>query len=289
MALTNVAYKPNQQYLFNRSWSVALGAPGQTAAVAYTQLRTRFDIDKLGLGTSSKAKIEIYNLSTESRQKIQKGWSIQLKAGYTNLVATIFLGVVGPGGAYSKRQEADIVTTLECGDGEAALVLGTLDKSYPAGTTIAAVISDCIAASGLGNGTIVGIPNVTFNSGYTAHGSITDTLNAITKKAGLAWNVNNGNVNVIPIKGFDGQTAEIVSVNTGLIGVPSMDNGILKFDSLLNPRLLPGSICQLSSENTFLNGFYKINRTHLEGDSHDSKWQQACEAIRFPNAQKAVG
>jgi hypothetical protein len=288
VALANaLQYQPNQQYLFNRSWSVAVSPPGQSAAKSYSQLRVQFDIDKLGLGTSSKAKITVFNLSQQSRQTITKGWNVQLKAGYGNgaLLATIFLGVIGYNGAYSKRDGADILTSFECGDGEAALVLGTLDKSYPAGSTVVQILQDITVQSGLGVGTVTGIPNVVFNKGYTAHGSITQLLNELTKKCGLAWNVNNGNINIIPVKGYNGLTAITMSANTGLIGVPSMDNGVLKFDSLLNPLVVPGGLVNLVSENTVLNGVYKLNRTHIEGDSHDSKWQIACEAVKFPNAQ----
>ena len=62
-----------------------------------------------------------------------------------------------------------------------------------------------------------------------------------------------------------------------MIGVPSNNNDCTQFVSLLNPKLTPGSLVQLISENATLNGFYTLRRSHYEGDSHDSKWQVTCE------------
>lgn len=286
MAIINFPYQPNQPYLYFRQWSIALSRPGQPAASVYTQLRIQFEIEKLALGTSSKAKISIYNLSQQSRGQIGKGWNVLLKAGYTSNVnlPTIFLGVVGYNGAYSKRDGADIITTFECNDGGPSLIFGKLDKSYSAGTSAAQVLQDLVSATALGVGVVTGIPAFNFSKGFTVHGSISESLTKLCSKLGLAWSINGGNVNIIPIKGYNGLIAEQLSVDTGMIGVPSVDNGLLKATSLLNPRVFPGGLVNLTAENQELNGVYKVNKVKIEGDSHDDKWQQEIEAIKFPNA-----
>jgi hypothetical protein len=95
----------------------------------------------------------------------------------------------------------------------------------------------------------------------------------------LEWNVTNGLLNIYPIKQTNGVEAQLISLETGMIGVPSTNNDILQFTSLLNPKLLPGTPISLVSENKSLNGFYKIRKSHFEGDSHDQKWQVTCECI----------
>jgi len=277
---------------FNRQYSVSFGPQAPfglpISLFSYDSLRVRFEIDKLGVGTSSKSKIEIFNLNQVSRQNIKKGWAVVLKAGYKSGIISIppvlFQGVVGPGGAFAKREGADIVTTMECGDGEQQMMMGTIDRSYPTGTPMALVITDVIASSGLIPGIITGVPTIIFSKGYTAHGQIRKVMDELTKRAGLAWNVNNGAVNVIPIKGFDGRVAEVISSETGMIGVPSVDNGVLKFSNLLNPKLVPGSLILMQSSNISINGIHKINRSKFVGDTHDSKWQVECECIQFGTA-----
>jgi hypothetical protein len=313
MILSNFVYDPNAQYLFKRAYTVSLAPPGQAASLQYgtaglnpAPLRVRFDIDKNMVGSSNKSKIELYNLSIQSRQSIKKGYMCQLQAGYSGLLETLFIGnVVIP---KSVRKDGDIITELECGDGESAIVFARLDKSYGAGTTLAQILTDVAQAMGtatisnpvaINGGIAVGIPNVIYNKGFVAHGSCAETLTKLLKPQGVEWNVQNGNLNIIPINGNSGNTAIVVSSGvepsvdafgnptsvfnpqaaTGLIGVPSQNDDFTQFTSLLNPKLVPGVLVKLISENTSLNGFYKIRRSHFEGDSHDNKWQVTCEAI----------
>src|SRR5271166_3515083 len=95
-------FSPSAQYLFKRSYSVQIGPPNQTTALQYgtigtppSPLRIRFEIEKNLFGTSpNHSKIDIFNLSIQTRQAIKKGYLIQLKAGYNGLIGTIFTGNV---------------------------------------------------------------------------------------------------------------------------------------------------------------------------------------------------
>lgn len=301
-------FNPQQQYLFSRTYALALGQPNQTSALQYSNieappfsigqwqkaspLRIKFDINKNSVGSSNKSKIDIFNLSQESRNKINVGWVIRLQAGYKGLMDTIFFGNVAPNGMKSERKEADIITTLECGDGESAIVMTRLDKSYPAGTVLTQILSDIgiamntVTASNsqqVNAGIVLGIPNIVFQRGFTASGSCRDLLDKLCLPNGLRWSVQNGNLNIIPINSTNGQSAIVVSSNTGMIGTPSKNQGYFEFTSLLNPKLTPGAVVQMDSENTALNGFYKIVESHFEGDTHETKWQVVCKCITQPN------
>lgn len=305
-------FNPQQQYLFKRSYALAIGKPGTSASLQYANfaipgvngqlqppspLRIQFDIDKNGCGSSNKSKISVYNFSLQSRQTIKKGWVLRLQAGYNGLVETIFFGNIPAGpGVKSKRDGPDIITEMECGDGENAIAYAVLDKSYPAGTTLAQIITDLGSAMGatvngqpgVGAGVIAGIPAIVFNNGRHVRGSVRDSLDEILKPYNLKWNVHNGNLNILPRTATNGQSAILVNQNTGMIGVPSFNNDLLQFTNLLNPRLIPDALIQMESENTALNGFYKLNRCHYEGDTHDTKWQVACEGIKVPNLVQAL-
>lgn len=303
MSIANsFVYNPNQQYLFKRSYAVNIGQLGQTAGLQYgtiglhpAPLRIKFDIDKNMVGSSNKSKIELYNLSQQSRQGIKKGYVIQLLAGYNGLISQLFLGNVLPNGLTSTRNGPDIVTSMECGDGESAITFSRLDKTYPAGTTLVQILSDVAVAMslitsynpvGVNAGIVLGIPNLVYNNGYVAHGPCNELLNVLLKPQGLEWSVQNGNLNITPIGKYNGQSAIVVSSETGMIGTPSSNDQFTQFTSLLNPRIIPGCLVQLQSENTTLNGFYTVRRCHYEGDTHDTKWQVACEAVLQPGVSQ---
>lgn len=290
----------NDNSLFGRCYSIAIGAPNQTSALLYgfappklnSPIRIKFDIDKNSLGTSNKAKMEIYNLSIQSRQAFKKGYIVQLKVGYQNIIDTIFTGNVLTNGIGSTRNGADIITTIECGDGESSIVMARLDQSYPAGVSVFQILKDCAAAmnledsfnpEGVGSGIIIGVTNSVYNKGFNASGAVSDTLDKVLKPQGLEWSVQNGNLNIVPKTGHNGQTAIVISKKTGLIGVPSSNDQVTKFNSLINPRLIPGALVKLESDNTSLNGFYRVRRSHFEGDTWDNKWQVECECILMNN------
>ncbi len=285
--LSNTGVNTNQKPLFGRVWSLALGSPSQnfdSTTHDYTGLRVKFDIEKNTFGSSNKAKFEVFNLSTLSRQAIKKGYLLRWQAGYAGVLGTLFIGAVLPDGIKVRRDGQTIITELECGDGEAAITFKVYDHSYPSSTTLYQVFQDLAAALGVGIGNVIGIPAVTYSNGLAIEGKVSDTLNVLCKANGLKWYVLNGNLCITPIKGSNQAVAQVISKSTGMIGVPSTGGNFTRFTSLMNPLLVPDQLVKLVSENTALNGYYRINRAHYQGDTHDSQWQVECECIPFPNA-----
>lgn len=312
-------YDPSQQYLFRRSYSITIGQVGKTPALQYSNfplpginytvnppsgLRVSFSVEKNSIGSANKSKVEIYNLATQSRQSIGKATVIRLNVGYNGLTDTLITGIVHPKGLASKRSGGDIITTMEIGDGESAIMLNRLDKAYPPGTTLATVLGDLGTAMsipvdgspvGVSAGISLGIPNITFGRGLSLTGTCRESLNMLLKNYGLTWSVQNGALSIIPLQAHHGATAIVVSSgvsanpygpssfslreSTGLLGTPSTNGNFTEFTALLNPRLVPNALVQLKSENTALNKFYKIMSAHYEGDTHDSKWQVKCQCV----------
>ena len=303
----------NQQYLFGRSYKIAIGAPGQQAAVQFSNepvlingiltvpssIRVKFDVHKNPLGTPNNCKFELFNLAQETRQAIKKGFILQMQAGYNGLMDTIFIGNVRPDGIKNKRQGADIETHIECGDGEAAIVLSSLDKSYPPGTNLVTILQDVAATLSVTSdlqpgtvtaGTVVGIPPVTYGRGISIHGPCNATLDKLLKPQGLRWSVQNGKLDIIPVTANNGAEAIVVSVETGMIGVPSFNGQYMEFQSLLNPKLAPNALVKVISENDDpqINGFFVIKTAHYEGDTHSNSWHVSCQCTPQPNVVQAL-
>lgn len=309
--VSNFSFDPSAKFLFKRTWALAIGAPYQTAAVQYSNLpftppkgpeqaasplRIKFDIQKTPFGSSpNHSKFEIYNMSPENRARIKKGNVVLLRAGYMGALDTIFVGNISLLGLKTQRHGADIVTTFEAGDGESAIVNARLDKSYPPGTPLYRVLQDLAGAMaqvttanpfGVNAGSAIGIPPETFGRGYTVSGECRRSLDKLLKPRGLRWHVQNGNLFIHPVGMTNGSSAVVVDQKHGMIGVPSQNSQYTEFISLLNPRLVPGGYVQLTSaESANLNGFYKIENSHFQGDTHDNKWQVSCQGVAQPSVK----
>jgi len=263
--------------LFNRQYAVTIGLPGQEG-YQYTDLRVTFDITKTSESTSNKAKIALVNLNKESISKFTKGYLIRLEAGYDDLIETVYLGDVVR--ATSERHGADVITTFECGDGEHQLVNAVFDRSYPPNTKYVDIITDLAKALDVDIGTVIGIQNKSLGSGFVCTGSVRRNLNQLLKNQKLEWSIQNGALQILPISSHVGEEAILISKETGLIGVPSEGTDFYKFNSLLNPKLIPGRIVQLTSST--LNGVLRIRKAQFEGDSSGQKWDVVVEAVKIP-------
>lgn len=275
-------------YLFRRAYSLTLQPAGFVSILAQKfsdQLRITFDIEKNSYSTSNKSKIEVYNLSSDSRAKYTKGSLLTLQAGYITTIDTLFIGIV-TGRVMNTRKGPDIITSFEFGDGEKEIFYTNFDQSYPPATPVIMIINDLVQAMKIRLGSVTGIPvTAIYNKGFVASGSVKRNLDYITKSYNLQWSIQNGELQILPIGAALLQQAVLVSQNTGMIGVPSEGNGgdnITTFTSLLNPKLAPSALVALQSEQ--FNGIYTIKSVKHEGDTHSNKWQSTCECTPVNNA-----
>jgi hypothetical protein len=281
----NYRFNDGSSYLFNRSYEFAIGAPG-TIGKVYRNLRIIFEVEKSLFSSSNKAKIQVYNFNDHSRENYVKGVPISLKAGYAkDVIDFIFVG--GTKGRASRvsheRKGADVITTFECGDGEATLTNAVLDRSFPPGTPVSLIVDRLLEALGISEVSRLAevekiLTTRVYTNGYAINGSVKKSLDKVLLAVGLTWSIQNGEVQIL-VKGKDaGHQAIKVDRTTGLIGVPSSGSGgdnIVKFTSLLNPRLIPGSLVFLNS--ILVKGIFVVKTAKFEGDSHGPKWQVTCE------------
>lgn len=269
------------QLLYNRAYGVALLSPSGGDAIQYgnitgmaSALRVQLEIEKGQKDSPNKAKISLFNLSLNVREALGKGWLVRVKAGYQGLTETLFVGAAAK--ATSRREGPDIITDLECADGEKALLASVYHQAYPPGTTLPRILQDVAGAMDVDPGIALGIPKTVYTRGITVHGSCRDILTRLLRKEGVEFSVQNGRLNIIPLKHHNGRQALILSAKTGLIGVPSISGTDITFEALLNPRLVPGQLVRVDSKNQAISGYAKIRSTKVEADSHDAKWQVTC-------------
>jgi hypothetical protein len=272
----------NQSYAFNRQWLVQIISPF-SGPVSYDSLRTTFDIEKTAFATANKGTISLYNLNDQSRSDYLMGARMSLALGYAGIGGPLI-----PIFSYAdiwrvthSRKGADIITTLESGEGERNLQESIFNQSFPANTPVASVLQALITAMGLTQGPMIGVPSTPYNSALALSGACRDIMDKIVvKELGLRWWVDGQTVKIAPPGTQLSVDAVLVSVDTGLIGTPNLGgpNGgdnVITFVSLINPALVPGAAVSIVSKFTTKTAIIKTSK--FSGDTHESKWTVTCE------------
>lgn len=230
-----------------------------------------FDITRNTLTSANVCQIRIYNLAENTRNKIRHNSSdygnyksILLKAGYGNNLSTIFTGNISQ--AWSTREGVNYITQIECFDGGFAFVNGQINLQFPAGTPQKTVIAS-IAGQGLPNvavGSIGSYPGQ-LSRGNSYSGNSMGILGEIT--GGGAF-IDNGKFNALGnneyVQSLDG--IQIINSASGLLGTPVLEQTVVRFDMIFEPKLNAGHKVTLANitEKNF-NGDYKITGVKHRG------------------------
>jgi hypothetical protein len=272
--------------LFGRAYTVVLSADKATVGTSFGNmaagqgaLRVAFEVKKDVSQTPNTAKITLFNLQPQLRSALTKGWRVKLQAGYVGLVDQVFIGTVTT--AKTQRQGPDITTEIEATDGGESLLNASFNQKYPSQTPLWQILQDIARAMDVQPGVVLGLPDYRISRAQTLCGGCAQVLHTCLDKHGLVFSVQNGKLNITPKGKHIGQAAIVISQSAGMLGVPSVTGDALRFEALLNPRLVPGQMVVVQSKNPQAAGYYSIEKAELSGDSRDAKWQIACECARL--------
>lgn len=251
------------------------------------RLRFVFTVDASTKPQPNKASISVFNLNPDHRSQIEelRKAPVRLDVGYAGGTQTIFLGDLRT--CPSVRDGADIVTTIESGDGEKAIQTSRVNKSHAKGTSQADVLRDVALSLGVLPGNLdaatkrlksagVGI----FPAGTVLTGSAAREMTNLCKSLNLEWSIQKGALQILE----RGKALEASAVKlhkySGMIGAPTVDNrGILSVSSLMNPEIFPGRLLVLDGDR--LKGQYRIEDCHYAGDTHGAQWQIDVKGKRY--------
>lgn len=228
-----------------------------------------FDIIRNTLTSANVCKFRIYNLSLKNRNQLRFNISdygqlrtVQFKGGYGNNLGICFQGNVSQ--AWSVREGVNFITQIECYDGGFAFVNGQTDAQFPAGATNQGVIANLAGSlPGVDVGAIGSYPG-TLQRGASFSGTTTDHLRDLT---GGGFFIDNGKANALGTNEYIQRGAVLtIDSKAGLLGTPVLEQTIVHFDMLWEPRLHAGEQVFLSSitEQNF-NGAYKITGVKHRG------------------------
>lgn len=257
----------------------------------WTDLRVAFKIEKSHAKNPNSAEIVLYNLTPEHRAEfIVRGTPLTIRAGYqavsTNDV--IYTGEIME--SASGRDGAEWKTTVHCRDGDTAWLqfsahsFGQPTPKVKLGELLAADLgyklsSDARArlqAAGSTRGPIV------------LHGNSYAQMDKLLTPLGLAWSVQDGQLQIIDGGGATAEQAIVLSPDSGLLGTPEpmerfnkqhskhrIPAGI-KLRSLILPGIRPGRLVQV--ESAAVRGTYVVRKAEFNGDTHGNDWQIDIEA-----------
>lgn len=283
----------------DRVWSMDInGVPFIQDQIGLRQFRVVFDIDVQVGNSLALADIRIYNLVKDS--PIYQGDSIVFRAGLTDAVDTVFIGVVT--NKVLERDGPEIITRLLCRSAEKVSDRGTANSSYGKGSRIADVLRD-LARSwpvpiDIDDTQFIDSP--LFVSGYTANGDIPTVMHSLSYAFDFEWTLEKGRMSVTRPNFPRNTTPVAVNQFTGMQGIPETTlgpNGFGVFVSVkLNPYLrISGQIEIQSHFSTFntgnmyitenkedvsANGQYNILSLRHRGDNHGNLWSTEISALR---------
>jgi len=233
--------------LFNRLITIEVGVRGQESALEISQLRISFKINKTLEHSSNSATISIYNLSENTRTLLKEVFnSIIIKAGYADGAGTklAFIGDITE--STTKRQGANLVTTISAGDSLKVLQNTKFNQSYSEGVSGYQILNDIVDALGLPVKLTDRLKKVIqkkgkkFANGYSANGNAKEQLTKLAKQLNLEWSFQNGTIKLLEKEETDDSPIIVLARSTGLIGLPERITD-LKLKSETDKKVKKGS------------------------------------------------
>lgn len=271
--------------LYKRSVQTAVGE-------RVFSVHTTFQIEKTIGAMSNKAQVNLFNLAPDSLAYVEKAapknkGSIsdilcRIQAGYDGEFPLIFYGHVT--NVFNTRTGSDIVTTVECGDGELQISGSNIVLTFKGGIDEAKIIQACIdrlKRLGLRQGFIAPLRAKLYKRGFSYAGRTTNLLAQLCSNQGLQLSVIDGAMQIIKKGGSTNEKAVLLSENSGLIGFPTKTNGLYQCRSLLNAEIFPGRQIFLKSKQLTLNGYIRASKVTHQGDSQEGDYVTVVEGKRI--------
>lgn len=185
-------------------------------------IKISFDVDRDLSQETNKLKIKLWNLTEESRAKIEKeDLKIELYAGYKENggAKKLFSGSVIR--AVSLDEGKDVTTEIQASDGQVPVRDTVLSLSYAPNTSSEIIVK--AISDGMGLPLVVGdgVEFVAYENGYSFIGKGADALDEICQGQGLDWSIQNSVLQVILAGGTAKKSGLVFSASTGLLGSPA--------------------------------------------------------------------
>lgn len=285
---TQNQHESGRQWL--RACSLTVGA--HEKGLDLSALRITFKTQKGDVETPNSAEINVYNLSEDTISKIRREFTrVILQAGYQGNAGIIFDGQIRQARNW-REGGVDTVLSILAADGDRAYNFATVNTSLAAGSKPADHVQVCqqsFTAQGTGVGHVPDLPGQPLPRGKVMYGMARTYMRDTAKTTDTTWSIQDGKVQMLPLKGYLPGEAVLLTHETGLVNTPEQSQDGIKVRCLLNPRLRVGGRIKLDNASvkraqTDLklaatrpaaldhDGLYRIIKVEFSGDTHGNDW-----------------
>lgn len=243
-----------------RSYEIQILTPDRELITIRPPFSINFKIVRNTLASANTIKLNIFNLSPKTRNRIFKDrysiaeyWQLVVRAGYERL-ETVFQGNIYESISYKGQGSTEYVTIIDGFDGLNGIQNGFTSTSIESGTPQTSVI----------NGIIKDMPNIvkgifgkptegTNDRGKVLMGKSADVL---TEEVEGQYFIDNETLNIIEDDEYLPGQVLLLDQNQ-LLSTPKRRDTLLDVEVLFVPEAKIGLLCEVRSSNEVYNGQYK--------------------------------
>lgn len=268
-------------------------------------LKCDFEVVKDLTQETNKCKFTIYNLTDESRAKIEKDdLRVDFFAGYRDNDGPkrIFTGTIIR--TITTDEGRDVKTVIEASDGQKAVRDAVFSLSYRPGTSGLIVVKAIAANMNLPLVFGEGVQFAAYTNGYSFVGHGGDALTEVCGGNGLDWSIQNGHIQIIKNGGSLAKRGIVFSASSGLVGSPARivksaanedrdtpkkqrrtkaktqkpeKKAGWKIETLLAPTVSPGDAIKVESRK--IKGWFRVETIKHTGSSIGGEFKSQMEII----------
>jgi hypothetical protein len=296
------------QVQFGRYASLIV-ADAKGNGIDLSALQFVFSITHASIQTPQIADITIYNLSDATVNQIEQEFSqLQLVAGYQSNHGLIFKGTIAQKKKGRLPNAVDSYVEIFGQSGDAAYNHAAVNQTLAAGYTHADVLTTLaktLTPFGVSAAATPAFPSTVFPRGRVLYGNTKDHARNLAMSTGMSWNIDNGQLHMLPSSGPSGTEAIVLTPQTGLLGIPEQTLNGISVRALLNPNIKINSMIDL--KNTQVNqanlnldytavnfipkisgdGIYRVLYVEHAGDTRGDEWETSLICLD-PNAPAPI-
>lgn len=259
-----------------------------------SELKIKFTITRADVRTPCAAIIRIYNLSSDTRSRIQHEFTrVFLTAGYSDNFGLIFSGGI-KNFVRGRENATDTYLDIQAADGDDPHNWATISTTLAAGNTKAdqyKALLKGVEQFGVTYGYKPEFDDVQLPRGKVLWGMHRDRMDDLAGQCKATWQYSNGKLNMVPDNSYIPTDAVVLTSKTGMIGLPQQNlNGGITVRCLINPNIQIGSRVQIDNKSiqqaqidvsyTAINqlpeiaddGFYRVICINHNGDTRGGPW-----------------
>lgn len=251
----------NNHAEYLRKLSLVLSSDSQ--AIEFGQFWVTFTVHRGDMQTPNALDVRIYNLKAATANIISKTEfnRISLSAGYASNIGLLFTGSIKQF-RQGRINQLDSYVDITAADSDEAYNFATISASVPVGGTgsqvhdlLLTAFQQKSGATGVSAGYAPEFRPTGLKRGSVMYGMARDECRNFALQNQCKWSLQDGGLTFIPWTSYIGSAdIPIISVKTGLIGVPEQTQQGIQIKTLLNSNYKVGQLIQLQGPDGNPNG-----------------------------------